>query len=626
MKIPQNIIDQIKYQADIVDVIGEYVHLKKAGNRHVGLCPFHEDKKTPSFSVSGDIGVYHCFGCKKSGNVFSFLKDYLGLSFNESVEYLAKRYNIIIPSVEEKSESSSRTDLAFKALKISAEFFNKLLYTKEADIAIKYFKKRDFSDNLIAQFLLGYSPDSYDKLNKYLSQYQIDEQSMIDSGLLVVREDGKKYDRFRGRAMFAIKDIIGRVIGFGARQITDEPDQPKYINSPQSLVYDKSKVLYGLYEAKNAIRNEKSAILVEGYADTLTLHQSDIRNVVATSGTAFTQDQLNLLGRYTKSLFLVFDSDSAGKKATDRGIELALENGFEVKIARLPAGEDPDSLVRNNGPEPFRYHIANAVNFIDYMANEIKKEGAMDNPSSKADAVRSIVSLISKIPDMLQHDFYLSRIADIFDLSENQLKLIYNEKQELVNKAKKNNDSNKIQQDLKQLSEVQNERIINDEFVIDLEEILPEEKLVLQYALQGPKIFNYILNDLNLKESNFLSETGKLIYSIILEYSDSLNITQELTDDETINAKILSSITELAISILKPSENWEKFGSELKDPDYKKVLKDAKTRLELIYIDNELAEIRNMMKIADNDHQDRLLIRQSELIRKKDSLLSQLVN
>ena len=314
MRVPENIVEQIRTTADIVDVIEEYVPLKKAGNRFVGLCPFHEDKKSPSFSVSRDKGLYHCFGCKKSGNVFSFLKDYLGLNFNESLEYLAKRYGIALPQSSGESEKLSQTDLVFKALTYASDIYESTLVHKSGDIGMKYFKKRDFTIETIKKFNLGYSPDSFQETGNQLRQIGFSNDVLESAGLIIRKEDGKTYDRFRGRVMFAIKDFVGRIVGFGARQLKDEENQPKYMNSPQSLVYDKSKVLYGLFEAKNAIRNAGYAILVEGYADTLTLHQAGICNVIASSGTALTIDQLKLLSRYTNTIYLIFDSDQAVKK------------------------------------------------------------------------------------------------------------------------------------------------------------------------------------------------------------------------------------------------------------------------------------------------------------------------
>lgn len=626
MKISDATLDQVKQQADILDIIGEYVQLKKAGSRYVGLCPFHEDKKTPSFSVQPNMGVYHCFGCKKSGNVFTFLKDYLGLSFTESVEYLAKKYNIEIKSSHSSHEKDTHSEKVFKALTYVAELYYKNLYSPDGKTALDYFRKRDFAAETIKTFVLGYSPDSFEATKTELHKAGFTEEVIIDTGLLVVRDDGKKYDRFRGRAMFAIRDFLGRVIGFGARQIKDEPDQPKYINSPQSLVYDKSKVLYGIFEAKNAIRNEKSAIIVEGYADLISLHQAGIRNVVASSGTALTKQQLELLSRYTKLIYLIFDADQAGSKATDRAIELALENGFDTRIVTLPAGEDPDSIIRNHGKQVFEAKVKDSKGFLEYLAVKMLAANP-DSPQAKAAIARYLLALITKVKDRLQHDYMISELGSLLDMTESQIKIIYSEKSTLektpYESFNEGVDSSYFKDREKAAEPVEDFSDENvDDILIDLNELLPEERLLLKIALTLPKYFSLIL-EMNVNESTFISETGQMLFSIIIEYADEMNIVQKLIESEAVSQKVVQSLVDILVSGESPSDNWKQIDNTIGDVDRKVMISDALHRLELRTIGLQLAEIKSKLANADEEQVDLLLRRQTELVSRKDELFKE---
>lgn len=642
MRIDNATIEKIKLQADILDVIGEFVRLRKMGGRFVGLCPFHEDKKSPSFSVSPDKGVYHCFGCKKSGNMFTFLKDYLGLNFNESVEYLAKKYNINLTYSSENIEKSNKTDLAFKALSLASSYYANYLTQKNGKKILNYFLSRDFSSETIKKFALGASPDSFDETTKFLLKNGLTSESLEDAGLIIVKEDGKKYDRFRNRAMFPIKDFIGRVIGFGARQIDNSETSAKYINSPQSLVYDKSSVLFGLFEAKNSIRNEGASIIVEGYADLLTLHQAGIQNVVASSGTAFTSKQLELLKRYTSTIYLVFDADQAGFKATERAIVLGLEAGFDINIVSLPAGEDPDSIVRNNGRKLFDTRLSEAENFLDYLT---KKAMSEENPSpqAKANITRAMLDLVLKVEDRLQHDFYLSNLAKNLRLSENQIRLLYNEKINL--EKKKQNDEINYHYPQKDFSELvhnsmnnqksvessnesvtKNEQnLLIDDFVVNFNEIYPEERMLLKICLELPKYFKMVL-DANIGEENLISEAGKTLFSIILDYSEEINIIQALLQAEDIDSRITQALMEILVDDEKASENWKLKDKTMREVNYHEAIKDISKRLEIRSLDMQINEIKQKMRNASDEHIDVLLAAQFELSTKKDKLYSSMIS
>ena len=365
MRIADDKIDEVRNANDIIEVVSRYVGLKKRGKNYIGLCPFHKEK-TPSFTVSAEKQMYHCFGCGKGGNLFTFLMEMDKVSFVEAVRSLASKAGIMIPEetapmTEEQTEFENYYAICRFA---GMHFFRNLTETEEGKEALNYFYKRGFTDEIIRTFGLGYSMNSWDAFVLKAEAEGFKTEDILKVGLARVRDDGSLYDYFRGRAMFPIFSTAGRVIGFGARKMReDDAIAGKYINSPESPLYNKSRVLFGLFHSKDAIRQEDNALMVEGYADLISLYQAGIRNVVASSGTALTEEQLTLIGRYSKNLTLVYDADSAGSSATVRGIDLALEHNLNVRIVELPEGEDPDSFVQKHGGNEFRERLANAISF-----------------------------------------------------------------------------------------------------------------------------------------------------------------------------------------------------------------------------------------------------------------------
>ncbi|HRT67855.1 MAG TPA: DNA primase, partial [Bacteroidota bacterium] len=364
----EDIKQEILERSDIVEIISESVFLKKVGKNFVGLCPFHSEK-TPSFNVSQEKKIYKCFGCGRSGNVFTFLMENNGMTFREAMNYLAKRYGIAIDTTQENKEKKSKQEDILNVMEEATNYYQSLLKKKSGASCREYFEKRGISQQTIEEFRLGYSPDSFNETSNYLRSKGYSDEILLDAGLLVQNEKGNLYDRFRGRAMFPITDIFGRVIAFGARLISDDKSQPKYINSPQTMLYDKSSVLYGLSQAKSQIINKKEAILVEGYMDVITMHQWGYKNAVASSGTSLTAEQLKLLSRYTKNLNILYDADEAGQNAAERAIEIALQQEFDISIITLPEGEDPDSILREQGPNAFRKYLDGKLNFIEFLFN-----------------------------------------------------------------------------------------------------------------------------------------------------------------------------------------------------------------------------------------------------------------
>jgi DNA primase len=422
VRFTQDKIDEVRSASDILDVIGQFVKLKKRGKNYVGLCPFHQEK-TPSFNVSPEKQMYHCFGCGVGGNVFTFVMEYEKVSFAEAVRSLAEKAGITLPMQTEEAEAElSEQEQLYEVCKMAGRFYyDCLTQTQEGKLALEYFHHRGFTDETIRTFGLGYSPNSWDALINYAKEKSISIDFLQKAGLVRKRDDGSWYDYFRGRAMFPIFSTTGRVVGFGARKLREDDPLGKYINSPETVIYNKSRILYGIYQSKDAIRENDSAILVEGYADLISVFQAGVNNIVASSGTALTQEQIQLIGRYTKNTTIVYDADSAGSKAALRGVDLVLENDLDVKVAQLPAGEDPDSFVKKNGGETFAKLISQAVSFVDFIARAYEEQGQFDSPEGKTKAVRAIVQTIAKMRDELKRNFYIQQVAQQYKLYESTL-------------------------------------------------------------------------------------------------------------------------------------------------------------------------------------------------------------
>lgn len=423
-----HIKDDIKAAADIVDVVGGYVKLRRAGSNWQGLCPFHNEK-SPSFNVNPLLGIYKCFGCGESGDVFSFLMKIDGLTFPEAMKVLADRYHITIPERTQaddgiQSQEAILTEGAYIALKFAGVFYYKnLIDTPEADVARKYLKKRGFTGETIKKYGLGYAPDRFDALIEAAREKGISEIYLSEAGLVKSDENGTKmWDTFRGRLLFPIFNPAGKVTGFGGRILTDDKKAPKYINSPQTRVYNKSEALYGIHVAKSEIRKAREIILVEGYTDVLQLHQAGILNVIATSGTALTADQLRLMHRYGDKLLMIYDADDAGQNAMDRGLDLALAEGLSVRLLHLPDKEDPDSFVKQFGADSFRSIVKEgARDFMQFLLDRAKEEGKWDEPQVRRATISRILKSISQIRDSITQQTYIQKLSEVSKIGDREL-------------------------------------------------------------------------------------------------------------------------------------------------------------------------------------------------------------
>jgi DNA primase len=422
MRIADDTIEEVRRASDIVDVISQYLQLRKRGKNFLGLCPFHQEK-TPSFNVSPEKQMYHCFGCGVGGNVFTFVMEHEKVSFVEAVRTLAQRAGITLPAegAGGRAESTEHEGLYDACRTAGLYFYETLVNSVEGKLALEYFRHRGFSDATITKFGLGYSKNSWDGLVGLAAARKLDIAQFEKAGLVLKRDDGTYYDRFRGRAMFPIFSPSGRPVGFGARKMREDDPLGKYINSPETPIYVKSRSLYGLFQSKEAIRAQEFAVLVEGYADLISVYQAGVENVVASSGTALTEEQIQIVARYAKAITLVYDADSAGSKATIRGVDLIIENGLDVSVATLPEGEDPDSFVKKNGGEAFRQRLAAAVSFLDFKASTFRDQGLLATPEGKTRAVRSIVETIARVKDEIKRNFYITNIAEKYGVYESVL-------------------------------------------------------------------------------------------------------------------------------------------------------------------------------------------------------------
>lgn len=427
MRFSPETVDKIRDVVDIVDVVGDFVSLKKKGSNWWALSPFTNEKK-PSFSVSPAKGIFKCFSSGKGGDAITFVMEVEKLSYPEALRYLAKKYNIEIeedeaPTPEEIARQNERESLLI-ALEYASKYYEKNLHeTPEGQsIGVSYFKERGFSTKTMETFGLGYSMESWEAFTQQAIKDQFNLTTLVNAGL-TIDKNGKQFDRFRDRVIFPIHNLAGKVIAFGARILKNDKKQAKYLNSPESLVYHKSDVLYGLYQAKQALRTQDNCYLVEGYTDVISLHQADIENVVASSGTSLTSGQIRLIRRFTPNITVLYDGDAAGIKAAIRGIDLVLEEGMNVKVVLFPNGEDPDSYVKKVGATAFQDFIKqHGQDFITFKAQlylkKTKEAAPADQPFKRAEMIREVVESITKIPDAIKRSVFYRECSSLLDIDE----------------------------------------------------------------------------------------------------------------------------------------------------------------------------------------------------------------
>ncbi len=512
--IPSHTVDEIKNRIDIVEVVGDFVSLKRKGQNMWACCPFHNEK-SPSFSVSPVKGFYKCFGCGKSGDALDFVMEMEKLNYVESLKFLAKKYGIEVQEKEltdDQAQQQSERESLYIILNAAKDYFTSTLWDSQEGraIGLSYFQERKMTDAILKKFELGFVKDEWDGFYTHALKNGHTEEMLEKAGLLIIKEN-KKYDRFRGRVIFPIHNVSGRVVGFGARALKKD-DKPKYINSPETSVYVKNQVLYGMFQAKQAIRMAENCYLVEGYTDVTSLHEVGIENVVASSGTSLTEGQIKLIQRFSPTITVLYDGDMAGIKASLRGIDMILGQGLNVKMVLLPEGEDPDSYSKLLGSEAFQKYLEDKKeDFIHFKANLLAQEAEKD-PIKKADSIKEIVSSIAVIPDAIKRSVYIKEAGDLLQIEE---QILIGELNKILRKNLKSSKFVKLAED-----EVLPIQPKEQEVSWDTSEIIKYQeqesiRLLLEYAHvelnQETSLQSYLLNE--LEDVEFLSETHAEIFN-----------------------------------------------------------------------------------------------------------------
>ena len=587
--ISKSTVDLVFETARLEEVIGDFVQLKKSGSNFKGLSPF-SNEKTPSFMVSPAKQIWKDFSSGKGGNVVSFLMEHEHFTFPEAIKFLAKKYNIEVEETQqtnEQKEAASLRESMYAVTDYAQSFFSKMLNESQEgkNIGLAYFQERGFTAESIDKFHLGYSPDQWDALTKAALNAGFQEEFLISSGLTIQKGE-KLFDRFKGRVMFPIHSMSGRVMGFGGRILKQDKQSAKYVNSPESEVYQKSKVLYGLYQAKQHIAKESNCYLVEGYTDVIQMHQAGIQNVVSSSGTALTSDQVRLVRRLTNTITLLFDGDAAGLRAAMRGVDIILEAGMQVSICTFPEGEDPDSFVRNHQLTEVKQFLENnTVDFIQFKAKLLAEEGK-NEPIRKAETIREIVQSISIIPDAIRREVYIQSCASLMNISEDvlfsTLSQLLQKKDQQAPKARKFNDMqvvNVAKQKVDPRFELERNIIslllLYGEEEVSFEDVVmqsdQEGKIVLTPTEISAKVYEKIYLDLQQDEVELSTQSFRELYHSLL----SIYNAQKPLVMETFLQELSPEQSQMVSSIIMYDEN-----NVLHDWDRKNiVIKDKKTEI-----------------------------------------------
>ena len=562
-------IEQINQTAQIEEVIGDFLQLKKRGANLLGNCPFHNEK-SPSFTVSPSKGIYKCFGCGKAGNSVNFVMEHEKYSYPEALRYLARKYNIeIVEEVqtdEEKQKATDREGL-YLVSEFARDFYSNLLHETEEGqtIGLSYFKERSFRTETIRKFELGYAPSGWDNLSLAAVKQGNNPDFLEATGLSVKHESGKLNDRFRSRVMFPIHNMSGRVIGFGGRVLATDSKTAKYINSPESEIYHKSDVLYGAYFARKRIKELDVCYLVEGYTDVVSLHQAGIENVVASSGTSLTIGQIKIIARLTQNIVILYDGDIAGIKASLRGMEMILEEGLNVKIVLFPDGNDPDSFIRKQGSTAFENYLSiNKQDFIVFKTNLLIKE-TQNDPIKKAELIRDLVETIAKIPDPIKASVFIQECSILLQTEE---QLLLNELNKIRRKKLSKSYSEKneeipvsIETEVEEILERKGIEVQEEEVIRILLNygsfLLPQTEDEKKELIPPSLIAEFVCAQ--MEEFEFENPVCKLV---IQEFNKAIKTGAAIPSQQYFIENSDSSISNLAISLLSSkymlSENWFK--------------------------------------------------------------------
>jgi len=622
MRIPESKIEEIRESVDIVDVISQHVQLRKRGKNFIGLCPFHSEK-TPSFTVSDEKQIFHCFGCHTGGNVFKFLTEFHKISFVEAVQELAEQQGITIEfDKQEYTEQQSEQEVLYDINTEAARYFlNNLLNDDEGEFARKYLHERNIKTQTLRSFGLGYALRGWENFISYAKSRNLNIDKCIQLGLIGKNSEGKLYDKLPGRLIFPIFSPNGRVVAFAGRVLESKDTGAKYINSPESLIYIKGRILYGLSFAKDDIRRFDKAIIVEGYMDLISLYQSGIKNVVAVSGTALTDDQVQLLSRYTKNVVLLFDADVAGIKASMRSIEILLKRDMEVKIVSLPKGEDPDSYVNKNGKEEFEELIKRAENFLEYESKYYESQGKFNDPATAAEAIRELVKPVALINDELKRNLLIRNIAQKFNLRE---KLIESELDKQIKQVKKfEKTDSKVLQNRKA-----------EETISTLIDAVPEispvlynlEREIIKLLFEADRpvaelIFNY------LHPEDFSNTLNRELFERVKdEFENEDNFSTSGLVSALKDEKKETYVRELTFDKYSVSSSWEdRFPSITAEMTMMRFAKDTVMKFVMERIEKNIQSNRREIELSDDERkQIELMKANNELEREKKRIREEL--
>ena len=639
--ISRSTIDRVFESARVEEVIGEFVQLKKAGSNFKGLSPF-TDEKSPSFMVSPVKQIWKDFSTGKGGNAISFLMEHEHYSYPEAIKYLARKYNIEIEETvqsDEQKEQLNERESMFLVSNFAKEYFHNVLVNSESGkaIGLSYFKERGFNQQTIETFELGYCLDTWDSFTKEALKKGYDLKYLDKTGLTIVREN-KQFDRFKGRVMFPIHSMSGRTLGFGGRTVSADKKTAKYVNSPESEIYHKSKILYGIFQAKKEIAKQDNCYLVEGYTDVISFYQSGIENVVASSGTALTSDQIRLINRLTKNITVLFDGDAAGVRASLRGIDLILEQGMNVKVVAFPEGEDPDSFAKKNSDTELKEFLENSgQDFIQFKVSLLLKD-AQNDPIKKAALIRDIVTSISKIPDTIKRELYVQECSRILEISE---RVLFSELAQMTSKNNKEKS--------KQVKEVKSFEVVKkaQETLEEVDSLfLLEREIIRILLLFGNKISqftdvidhydedgnhklverkyeNQIAKELYLNlqgdEIEFSNEVFKVIY---YEMSHQLNQQDKIELDYFVNHKD-PEVANMVTSVLMDDEKYELSDWQRKnvyvtetEQVLPKLVMDSMLNLRRVLIDKKIKELMEETKANPDEKVDLELVKNYMSLKK----------
>ncbi|MGE5317093.1 MAG: DNA primase [Chloroflexota bacterium] len=605
--IPKETIQDIFDAARIDEVVGDFVQLKKRGSNLLGLCPFHNEK-TPSFTVSPAKGIYKCFGCGKAGNSVNFIMEHEKYSYPEALKYLANKYHIEIeeqePTPDERLADTERENL-FSIHSFAQKFFTEVMTSTEEGRAIghSYFIERGFREDIIQKFQLGFAPTAWDAFAKHAITHGYKEELLISSGL-AISKDSKLYDRFRERVIFPIHNLTGKVIGFGGRILTSDKTKPKYVNSPESEIYNKSKSLYGIFFARNSIVAKDNCLLVEGYTDVISLHQAGIENVVASSGTSLTTEQIKLISKFTRNITILYDGDPAGIKASFRGIDMILEQGMNVKIVLFPDGEDPDSYARKHRSADVEAFIATtAGDFIAFKTRLLLSETNND-PIKKAGLIHEIIESISLVNDPIIRSLYIKECAGIMSMAEQTL---VNELNRLLRKKFIKSHSQGAEPEAAEAAGESQVLPLEQEPVLQLDDCSSQEYDVIRMLLlYGGKTIDYehqvsadtndttkttiaqlVCNDIRANQVSFDNPVYQVIFD---EYAKGVDENKLPADTYFFNHPD-SQVVTCAIDIITPryelSPGWEDY--RITVPVEEERLQDASLRAVLALMHRRLS-------------------------------------